>query len=152
EAVPTTDEAAVTATARAQIERVFAEKPAATPLQSVRRERLGDDLVALVLADLGLAREEGRVYFRGQVPFGPDSECPSLALPGDVWVQGRIDRIDVGSSYAVVVDYKSKAPPVTRGNFFAERKAGSAQIALYARVAAENLRLSRVLGRFIGYR
>ncbi|MGZ3452850.1 MAG: PD-(D/E)XK nuclease family protein [Polyangiales bacterium] len=151
-AVATTDDAAVSATAFRAIDRVFAEKPAATPLQSVRRERLREDLVALVLADLALAREEGRVYFRGEVPFGPESEWKSLALPGEVWVQGRIDRIDVGASYGVVVDYKSTAPAVTRGSFFADKKTGSVQIALYARVAAENLRLSRVLGRFIGYR
>lgn len=155
------DEAAVLAIAGHAIDRTFASRPVVSALQRVRRERLRDELLALVLADVAAMHDEGRRFVEGEIPFGqPGAEWPALALEGargPIFVAGRIDRLDRDPERSVVtvVDYKSRAPQgLTKPAFFDERRPGSVQIALYARVAGERASPppSRVMARFLGYR
>jgi len=157
-AITSTGEADVPALASTAIRRVFAEIPAATALERVRRERLHDDLVATIVLDIANAEAEGRTFFAGEIPFGTGEGWPALTLTDGetrVHVRGQIDRIDRAPHGATVIDYKSRVPVGTTGaKFFEEVRPGSAQIALYARVVRENLAptAERVLGKFIGYR
>lgn len=148
------DQEAIRAVAEAAIDRVFDAAPATTRLQRVRRERLRQDLVTLVLRDQTDAASDGRVFVAGEIGFGlPRATWPPLALEG-FHVSGSIDRIDRDRAGTVtVIDYKARVPVgVTAPGFFAERRSGSVQIALYARAVAANLAPPRIVARFDGYR
>lgn len=151
------DQAGLRAFAVPAIAAVVAEAPATSALQRVRRERLVEDVLALVLADHANAAAEGRRFYEGEVPFGRGEGWPAFALgEGELFVAGQIDRIDrLESGAAMVIDYKSRGPAgVTGASFFEQRLAGSAQIALYSRVVAAMLEPppTRVTARFFGYR
>ncbi|MBX7195877.1 MAG: PD-(D/E)XK nuclease family protein [Sandaracinaceae bacterium] len=150
------DEAAIRATVAPVVARVLAEAPSSTPLQSVRRERLANDLVDLVVEDQNLAAGEGRRFHEGEVPFGRGrSRWPAFPV-GDFFVNGQIDRVDVlAQGSAMVLDYKSRSPTgATRTEFFESAASGSIQIALYSRVVAALLepKPTSVTARFFGYR
>jgi len=151
------DSEAVRETAQIVIGNVLAEAKASSPLQRVRRERLADDLLSLVLADVENAVADRRRFFEGEVPFGRGEGWPALPIGGGaVFVAGQIDRIDrLDGGSAMVIDYKSRTPSgSTTAGFFDQHQAGSVQIALYARVVAAMLEPppGSVIGRFFGYR
>lgn len=140
------------------VRRVLDEAGSASALERVRRERLYSDLVATIAIDLERAEAEGRSFLVGEVPFGEGAEWPALELAHNgerVFVRGQVDRIDRAPHGASIVDYKSRrVAKASTAEFFDGRSRGAAQIALYARAVAENLRPrpERVLARFIGYR
>src|SRR5439155_16029947 len=152
----------LTTRARQIAHEVIRVEEASSTLQRLRRARLVEQVVALVLADRAEMDETGRRFVGAEVSFGDAGAAwPALVLGAGseaVHVQGRIDRWDVvvdarGPASAVVVDYKS-APleGATVESFFHGK--GSVQLAIYARAVAAHadLRPTRVDGRYFGYR
>jgi ATP-dependent helicase/DNAse subunit B len=74
-------------------------------LFAVEERRLRERVVALLRAEAERVPPDGCTPTHFERAFGP------LAF-GDVWLRGKIDRIDVGPARAVVLDYKtgSKKP------------------------------------------
>lgn len=69
-------------------------------LFAVKERRLRQEVQALLRAEIDAPPAEGCRPTHFERPFGP--------LPvGQVWLEGKIDRIDVGAARAVVLDYKT---------------------------------------------
>lgn len=142
----------------AVVRRVLDEAPATSVLQRVRHDRLHSDLVATIAQDLERAAVEQRTFEGGEIAFGDGATWPALELAAGsarLFLRGQLDRVDRTPDGAMVIDYKSRrVAGVTTPAFFERHLRGSAQIALYARVAKQNLAPTpgRVLARFVAYR
>jgi ATP-dependent helicase/DNAse subunit B len=142
---------------------IIAPERATSTLQRLRRARLVDQVVALVVADREEMIATGRRFVGAEVSFGErEGGWPALVVGANanaVSVQGRIDRWDVvvdarGRTNAIVVDYKASLPDGTTIEAFFTGK-GSVQLAVYARAVAANCgasRVARVDGRYFAYR
>ncbi len=128
-------EARVAAGQRAAEEAIGWAEPEG-PLRREAKRRVLEDAIELLRRDLASPRDLR--YHRGELTFGPKAAPPwgALELPhpdlGSVWVEGRIDRVDLSADRlrARVVDYKS-------GKSLQSKKqlgVTSFQLPLYARV------------------
>ena len=115
-------------------------------LFAVEERRLRERVLAVLRAEAERVPAEGCAPTHFERAFGP-------LVFGDVWVRGKIDRIDVGDERAVVLDYKtgSKKP-------LAEQVKEDAlcvtswQLPIYAAAARAELKLPQVEAIFYSLR
>ena len=96
--------------------------------------------------------EEAREPAEGCTPTHFERAFGPLAF-GDVWVRGKIDRIDVGPGRAVVLDYKTGGKkPLTEQIKEDALCVTSWQLPIYAAAARAELGLASVEARFYSLR
>jgi ATP-dependent helicase/nuclease subunit B len=115
-------------------------------LFAVEERRLRERVLALLHAEEAREPAEGCTPTHFERAFGP------LAF-GDVWVRGKIDRIDVGPGRAVVLDYKTGGKkPLTEQIKEDALCVTSWQLPIYAAAARSELGLASVEARFYSLR
>jgi RecB family exonuclease len=115
-------------------------------LFAVEERRLRERVVALLRAEAERVPAEGCRPAHFERAFGP------LAF-GDVWLKGKIDRIDVGDGRAVVLDYKTGARKAYNDQIKDEALCVTGwQLPIYAAAARAELGVPSVEARFYSLR
>jgi ATP-dependent helicase/nuclease subunit B len=119
-------------------------------LFAVKERQLRQEVAALLRAEVDAPPSEGCRPAHFERPFGP--------LPfGDVWLKGKIDRIDLGPgsspTRAVVLDYKTGRRDAYRAQIADEALCVTGwQLPIYAAAARAELPVTEVEARFYSLR
>lgn len=115
-------------------------------LFAVKERQLRQDVAALLRAEVDEPPSEGCQPAHFERPFGP------LAF-GEVWLKGKIDRIDLSPSRAVVLDYKTGRRESYRAQISDEALCVTGwQLPIYAAAARAELQVAEVEARFYSLR
>jgi ATP-dependent helicase/nuclease subunit B len=115
-------------------------------LFAVKERRMRQEIAALLAAEVDSPPSPDcrPAYF--ERPFGP------MAF-GDVWLKGKIDRIDLGTERAVVLDYKTGRKTTYTSQLADEALCVTAwQLPIYAAVVKSELSLPHVEAAFYSLR
>jgi hypothetical protein len=121
-------------------------------LFAVHERRLREQVAALLRAEAAMPPAQGCVPAHFELPFGP---LPVSSPGGEeqVFLHGKIDRVDASAERAVVLDYKTGMRRTYGPQLTDEAQCVTAwQLPVYAAVARSELQLSEVEACFYSLR